>query len=120
MSKVDKLKAELTITAGFLVLYLIFKKDIFLYLATIIAITALVLPIVGKGIVWLWFKLAEILGWINSRILLSIVFFIVLLPISLAYKLTNKNPLQLKKETNKSLYNTRNHLYKKEDFKFPW
>lgn len=120
MSKGDRLKALLTITAGFLVLHLLFKKDAFLYVATGVAVVALVFPFAGKGIVWLWYKVAEILGWINSRILLTVVFFIFLLPISMAYKLTAKNPLQLKKKKNKSLYNTRNHLYKKEDFKFLW
>ncbi|UCH13769.1 MAG: hypothetical protein JSV22_11755, partial [Bacteroidales bacterium] len=93
MSKGDRLKALLTITAGFLVLHLLFKKDVFLYIATGVAVVALVFPFAGKGIVWLWYKVAEILGWINSRILLTVVFFIFLLPISLAYKLAARNPL---------------------------
>jgi hypothetical protein len=120
MSKADRLKAILTITAGFLVLHLLFKKDVFLYIATGIALVALIFPFVAKGIVWLWYKMAEILGWINSRILLTLVFFVFLVPISFLYRLTTRNPLQLKKKNNKSLYNTRDHLYKKEDFKFVW
>ena len=119
MNKIERLKAVLTITAGFLILHLLFKKDIFLYIATGVAVITLVFPLAGKGIVWLWFKIAEILGWINSRILLSVVFFVFLLPISLAYKLFNRNPLQIKKNA-KSLYNIRDHLFQKEDFKFPW
>ena len=120
MSRIEELKAELTITAGFLVLFLLFKKDAFLYVALGVAITALVFPFFGKGIVWLWYKLAEVLGWINSRILLSLVFFLILYPVSLLYKLVTKNPLKLKERNDNTLYQTRNHLYKEEDFKYTW
>ena len=42
----------------------------------------------------LWMKLGHVLGWINSRIILAIVFFLVLLPISIVMKLFGYDPLR--------------------------
>jgi hypothetical protein len=60
-----------------------------------------------------------ILGNINGKILLSIVFFIFLTPIAFISKLFNKDGLQLKK-TNKSYYQDRNHQYSAKDFENTW
>ena len=44
-----------------------------------------------------WMKLGQILGWINSRIILGLVFIIVLQPIALIMKLFGYDPLGAKK-----------------------
>ncbi len=49
-----------------------------------------------------WMKLGHILGWINSRIILGMVFFIVLQPIALLMKSFGHDPLRLKKSNQKS------------------
>lgn len=43
----------------------------------------------------LWMKFGEKIGWINSRILLSLVFYLVLTPIGWVMTLLGKRPLQL-------------------------
>ena len=43
-----------------------------------------------------WMKLGVTLGWINSRIILSLVFIIVLLPISVLMRFIGYDPLQTK------------------------
>lgn len=47
----------------------------------------------------LWMKLGIILGWINSRIILGLIFFMVLLPISLLMRILRYDPLKLKSNT---------------------
>ena len=49
-----------------------------------------------------WMKLGHILGWVNSRIILGLVFLIVLMPISLVMKSIGHDPLRTKKFTQKS------------------
>ncbi len=44
-----------------------------------------------------WMKIGLALGWINSRIILGIIFLFILEPISLFMKLTGYDPLRLKK-----------------------
>ena len=58
----------------------------------------------------IWMKLGLILGWINSRIILGIIFFLVLVPISLLMKISGHDPLRIKKNNNKSYReNKKNH-----------
>ena len=40
-----------------------------------------------------WWRFAQALGWVNARVLLSILFFIVLTPLSLLWRITGKDPL---------------------------
>ena len=49
-----------------------------------------------------WMNLGYILGWINSRIILGLVFFIVLQPIAILMKLFGHDPLRIKKSNQKS------------------
>ncbi len=44
----------------------------------------------------LWIKLGNILGWINSKLILGLVFIIVLMPISFFMKLFKYDPLRKK------------------------
>ena len=49
-----------------------------------------------------WMKLGHILGWVNSRIILGLVFFIVLQPIALIMRILGHDPLRTKKFYQKS------------------
>ena len=49
-----------------------------------------------------WMKLGHILGWVNSRIILGLVFLIVLQPIALIMRIFGHDPLRTKKNTQKS------------------
>jgi hypothetical protein len=40
-----------------------------------------------------WWKFSRVLGYINARVLLSIVFFLVLTPLGLFWRITGKDPL---------------------------
>ena len=44
-----------------------------------------------------WMRLGLLLGWINSRIILGLVFIIVLLPIALIMRLFGYDPMRKKK-----------------------
>ena len=45
----------------------------------------------------IWIKLGLVLGWINSRIILGIIFIFILGPISFVMRLSGYDPLKLKK-----------------------
>jgi len=122
ISDLDMYKANLAISTGFLALYFIFgKKDWFLFIALGVGILTLLLPVLARWISFGWFKLAEGLGYINSRLLLSIVFFLFLLPIALLYRLANRNPLALRNGRRaSSLFSERNHTYSAKDMENIW
>lgn len=46
-----------------------------------------------------WWKLAMILGYINARIILTVVFALVFVPLGLAWRLIGRDPLQAKRRS---------------------
>ncbi len=71
-----------------------------------IGIPSLILAILKPSILLYpyrcWMKLGLILGWLNSRIILMLVFLIVLQPIALIMRLLGHDPLRTKKSSEKS------------------
>lgn len=51
-----------------------------------------------------WMKFAEVLGFINSRILLSILFFLIVTPIGLMLRLLGKQPITLSRKRDEASY----------------
>ena len=49
-----------------------------------------------------WMKVGYILGWVNSRIILGLVFLIILQPIALIMRFFRYDPLRMKKIDQKS------------------
>ncbi len=45
-----------------------------------------------------WWKFAMILGYINARVILTIVFLLVLTPMSLVWRLIGRDPLAIRKQ----------------------
>ncbi len=105
------------IAIGFAVLYSVFKNYWLLTPVAIAAIGFAVSPL-GEMIHRCWLMLAKVLGYINSRIILSILFFLLLSPLALFRKLFQRKPKS--PESLKSFFTTRNHVYTKEDLQAPW
>ncbi|MBM2846150.1 MAG: conserved rane protein of unknown function [Bacteroidetes bacterium] len=51
-----------------------------------------------------WMRFAFVLGWINTRILLGVFFYLVLTPIGLVLRLTGKDLLSLKIDRTATSY----------------
>lgn len=102
--------------------HFIFDRVEFLYVALGAAVLGLAIPIAAKYIHLGWMGLAKVLGFINSHILLGIIFFVVLTPLAVVRSLfSNKDELQLKKRKSKeSYFSTRDHTYTATDLDNPW
>ena len=83
-----------------------FRGHSFSFWTLWISLPALILALISPSLLFYpykaWMKLGYILGWINSRIILGMVYFIVLLPISLLMRVFGHDPLRLKKSNLKS------------------
>jgi hypothetical protein len=120
MQPQDRYKTILVIVTGLLALALIFEVAWLIKIALIIGLLCVFIPIAAKGIEWVWIKLALVLGWVNSRILLSIIYFGFLMPIALISRLFTKDPLSLSARKSSTMFVARNHAYKKEDLDNIW
>jgi len=59
----------------------------------IVLFLGLLLPIVLQPIFFLWIKLADALNWAMTRLLLFLVFYLVIVPIGICYRLFKEDPL---------------------------
>lgn len=97
-----------------------FKRMYFLYVALAVGVLSLMSDTIADGILKVWTKIAEVLGYVNTRILMSLVFFVFLTPFAWLQKLfSSNNHLGLKDKDN-TVYATRDHTYKPEDFDNVW
>ncbi len=63
-------------------------------------VAALVYP---KGLAPLykaWMAFGHVLGWINTRAILGLVFFVIVMPIGLVMRLFGKDPLRLRRSAS--------------------
>ena len=67
-------------------------------------IFGLALPKYLINIYKFWMKIGEVLGFINSHIILGLVYFIVLCPIAFLMKFFGHDPLNKKFQSKKSYY----------------
>ena len=77
---------------------------IFMTIGIVLLVSGLVIPIILKPIYFLWMVFASILGWIMTRAILSLLFFIILTPIGLVPRLFGKQFLELKWKKSKNSY----------------
>jgi len=121
MNESDKIKAQLVIVTGLVILYFVFKSQYFLIAAAVVGVVSIALPVAGDLLVKGWYKIAEILGAINGRILLSAVFFLILFPVAIIARLGKKDLLALKRNNDAdSVFVERNHKYTKKDLEQVW
>jgi len=119
MTKTKILETSLVLTTGFLVIYAIKPIEAFLYLALSFGLIGIFIKPLAKQIAIAWFKLADLLNFVMSKVVLGTIFFAILFPISLLYRISNKDKLQLKK-SQKSAWIERNYAYKSADLKNIW
>ncbi len=116
----DRYKTILVIVTGFLAIAWVFNVPVLVRIALVIGAISIFIPPAARAIEWAWFKIALALGWVNSRILLSIIYFAFLMPIAWLSRLFTKDPLALKKEKRDTLFITRDHLYTGKDLENIW
>ncbi len=109
----------LVIALGFAVFYLIFRKE---WMLTPIGVCFIgfIIGSVGDFTHIIWMQLAKLLGYINSRILLSAIFFFFLTPIALLMRLLGKMQFVKKTGGRQSLFVSRFQLYTKQDLEQPF
>ncbi len=110
----------LVIATGMTVFFLVTKKEYFLYIGIGLAVIGLAIPIAAKYIHLGWMGIAKVLGFINSHIILGLVFFLFLTPLALLRRIGRKDGLQLKKKNEGSYFSKKEHVFEDKDLENPW
>jgi hypothetical protein len=111
MTNRDLRKFAWVMTSGFLVFGVIAflrakpkSSLVFTVLSFLFLLFGAVLPGALRPVYSFWMGLAHILGWINTRVILSILFYIVLAPVSLVMRLFGRDVLQKRFDRSRTTY----------------
>jgi hypothetical protein len=78
--------------------------QLFFAIGIVLFVTGIVIPFTLKPIYWVWMTFATILGWFMTRVILSLLFYVVFTPIGLIARLFGKQFLGLKMDHSKQSY----------------
>jgi hypothetical protein len=98
IKQIDVLKTILVLALAMLIFYLIWELKWLLWLAAGLLVISLKPNPLADLIAKLWMKLSEHIGIFMSKIILSIIFFVLLTPLAMLYRLFNR-------EMTKSFFN---------------
>lgn len=90
-----------------------------LYAALVIGLAGLFIPWLAAQIHWAWMKLAEGIGWVMSKLILTTVFFVILLPVAGLSRLFGKKSAMRNRQQD-SYYISRNHRFEKKNLEQVW
>lgn len=110
----------LTISIGFLVVFIITKLNWALLIALVVGLIGLFSSFLSKQIEFLWTKLAWFLGLIVPNILLSAIFYLFLFPIAVLSKIFGKNDSFKLKNNADTVFVSSNKEFDKNSFEKPW
>ncbi len=102
-------KFGITLGLAFLIITLLLvarhKHSLSPFLISIIFfVLAFIMPILLKPIYIVWMRLAFILGWINTRLILFIIFYLIVTPIGVGLRLFGIGLLDRKIDKDKDSY----------------
>jgi len=105
-----------------LIVGLLWKKEQLIPVALAFLILNMIWPNAYRPAAKIWIGFSHVLGTIISRILLTILFFVLVTPVGLFRKLKGADSLQLKKwnKKNNSVFEFRNHTYSAKDIEHPY
>lgn len=118
--KSNPVKTMLTISIGFLVVFIITKLNWALLIALVVGLIGLFSSFLSKQIEFLWTKLAWFLGLIVPNILLSAIFYLFLFPIAVLSKIFGKNDSFKLKNNADTVFVSSNKEFDKNSFEKPW
>ena len=87
--------------------------QIFSGIGITLTLIAIAIPSVLKPVYWMWMIFGIILGWFMTRVILSLLFYIIITPIGLTLRLFGKQFLELRWDKSKESYwnfRTNEHL----------
>jgi len=87
--------------------------------AAVFAASGLLVPMALGPVYRLWMKIGHVLGWVNTRIILGLVFFTVFLPFGLIMRLFN-DPMKRKLDDASTSYRVASHSSPRDQMERPF
>ena len=105
-----------------LICYQVWKLEILILSAIIFLVVAMTYPPIFKPFARFWFALSTALGTVVSKIILSVLFFVIVMPIGLLRRVLGKDAMRIKdwKKGKESVFRLRDHRFTAKDLEHPY
>jgi hypothetical protein len=121
MNDTEVQKTNAVLAAALLIAFMIWSFKILLWLTLLLLIGAATGSRISAFIARYWLKLSRFIGVINTKILLSLVYFVILTPIAALFRVFNKAAVaQFKCNDKNSYFIDSNNVIDKEYFIKQW
>jgi hypothetical protein len=97
-----------------------FRQPVCLYVALTLLFLVLFLKKAASWVAWVWLQFARFLGTINTNIILTLIFFLILTPLAFCYRLFHGDFMSIKQKPQTSNWHPRDHTYTKSDLEKAW
>lgn len=122
MERNKHLETILVLVIALLVVFIFFNHHRYwVWGAVALAAIGVFIPYLAGKIHWAWMKLAHAMGYVMSKVMLTLVYVLVVVPMGIfSRKKITMQLKQLKTSNNASYFRERNYTYKKEDLENVW
>jgi hypothetical protein len=120
MNREKHLETILVLVFALGIFYWIKHSPSFLIAAGILAFIGIFIPFLAEKIHWGWMKLAVMMGFVMSKVLLTLVFVVFVLPLSFLSRSFRKNKTVRLKRGSRSYFTDRNFTYTKDSLENVW
>jgi len=108
--KSDLRKFGITVGMVFLIIagfFFLKEKQSFQLLLTIgiiLFVTGIIIPVFLKPVYWTWMVFSTLLGWVMTRVILTLLFYVILVPTGLIARLFRTQFLDLNQNYSQTSY----------------
>ncbi len=81
---------------------------------------ALLMPAVLRPVYTTWMKIGHGIGWVNTRIILGVLFYVLVLPMGLIMRLFGNDPMARKRDESASSYRIKSVSEAKDRLEKPY
>ncbi len=105
-----------------LILNFVLDNDLYVKIAIAALVVNMIVPTFYRYPAYVWLALSHLLGAVVSRILLTLIFFVIVTPISLIRRLLGFDSLRLRKfkKGTESVMTARDVTFSSKDLKTPY
>lgn len=105
-----------------LICHLVWGQPYLLYLAIAFLVITMTYPLMFQPFARIWFGLSTALGIVVSKVILTLTFYVVVLPVGLIRRILGKDSMRLRswKKGRESVFRERQHRFEAKDLEHPY
>jgi len=109
------------LAAASLAFFFVFRINAFIFAAFVFLLLGLIFKSAASKVAAEWLRFSELLGGFNTRIILGLVYFVILTPVAILFRLfTKKHANSPRTGFEKTYFNIREHSFAASDFEKMW